>query len=228
MNASNCYSYAPTSRRSGHAHAAHAADRSGPGCIAHRPCAHAFLVSPTTGRRLVRAKTTIRDAGIQFEIPQERELPQRLEAVLEAIYPAIGIGWDDMPGVDQRGRDLAEQVIWLARVLMELMPGETEVRSLLALMLHCHARRRAGGGRTDATFLSRSRTLRQWSPPLIGEAEGHLAEGSRHGRCGRFQLEATTQSVHAERAQRPNQVGCDRAVLRTARPHVPDARTRAG
>jgi RNA polymerase sigma-70 factor (ECF subfamily) len=65
--------------------------------------------------------------------------------VLEAIYPAIGIGWDDMAGVDQRGRDLAEQAIWLARVLMELMPGETEVRSLLALMLHCQARRRGEG-----------------------------------------------------------------------------------
>ena len=80
--------------------------------------AHAFLVSPTTmGQRLVRAKTKIRDAGIQFEVPQERELPQRLDAVLEAIYAAFGIGWDDMAGVDQRGRDLAEEAIWLARVL---------------------------------------------------------------------------------------------------------------
>ena len=76
--------------------------------------AHAFLVSPTTmGQRLVRAKTKIRDGGIQFEVPQERELPQRLDAVLEAIYAAFGIGWDDMAGVDQtrpgsgRGSDLA-------------------------------------------------------------------------------------------------------------------------
>jgi RNA polymerase sigma-70 factor, ECF subfamily len=87
--------------------------------------AHAFLVSPTTmGQRLVRAKTKIRDAGIQFEVPQERELPQRLDAVLEAIYAAFGIGWDDMAGVDQRGRDLAEEAIWLARVLLQLMPGK--------------------------------------------------------------------------------------------------------
>ena len=76
--------------------------------------AHAFLVSPKTmGQRLVRAKTKIRDGGIQFEVPQERELPQRLDAVLEAIYAAFGIGWDDMAGVDQRGRDLAEEAIWL-------------------------------------------------------------------------------------------------------------------
>ncbi len=105
--------------------------------------AHAFLVSPKTmGQRLVRAKTKIRDGGIRFEVPQERELPQRLDAVLEAIYAAFGIGWDDMAGVDQRGRELAEEAIWLARVLLQLMPNEAEVRGLLALMLHCEARRR--------------------------------------------------------------------------------------
>jgi RNA polymerase sigma-70 factor (ECF subfamily) len=109
--------------------------------------AHAFLVSPTTmGQRLVRAKTKIRDGGIQFEVPQERELPQRLDAVLEAIYAAFGIGWDDMAGVDQRGRDLAEEAIWLARVLLQLMSAEAEIRGLLALMLHCEARRAARRG----------------------------------------------------------------------------------
>src|SRR3974390_2249648 len=104
--------------------------------------AHAFLVPPKTmGQRLFRAKTKIRDGGIQFEIPQERELPGRLDAVLEAIYAAFGISWDDMFGIDQRGRDLAEEAIWLARVLLQLMPSEAEVQGLLALMLHCEARR---------------------------------------------------------------------------------------
>ncbi len=134
----------PPGDRSGHAHAAHAADRSGPGCGAHRPCLSGF--TDTMGQRLVRAKTKIRDGGIQFEVPQERELPQRLDAVLEAIYAAFGIGWDDMAGIDQRGRDLAEEAIWLARVLLQLMPGEAEVRGLLALMLHCEARRQARRG----------------------------------------------------------------------------------
>src|SRR6202041_3839165 len=109
--------------------------------------AHAFLISPTTmGQRLVRAKTKIRDGGIQFEVPQERELPQRLDAVLEAIYAAFGIGWDDMAGVDQSGRELAEEAIWLGRVLLQLMPREAEVHGLLALMLHCEARRPARRG----------------------------------------------------------------------------------
>jgi RNA polymerase sigma-70 factor (ECF subfamily) len=164
--------------------------------------AGAFLLSPATmGQRLVRAKTKIRDAGIQFEIPQDRELPQRLDAVLEAIYAAFGIGWDDMAGVDQRGRDLAEEAIWLARVLLQLMPGKAEIQGLLALMLHCEARRAARRG-PDGRFVPLSeQDAKLWSVPLIKEAERHLAEASSHGRTGRFQLEAAIQSVHAGRAR---------------------------
>src|SRR5262245_18668669 len=70
----------------------------------------AFLVAPKTmGQRLVRAKTKIRDGGIRFEVPESRQLPQRLEAVLEAIYAAFGIGWNDLAGADQHGRGLAEE-----------------------------------------------------------------------------------------------------------------------
>ena len=164
--------------------------------------AHAFLISPTTmGQRLVRAKTKIRDGGIRFEVPQERELPQRLDAVLEAIYAAFGIGWDDMAGVDQRGRDLAEEAIWLARVLLQLMPGQAEVHGLLALMLHCEARRAARRA-TDGRYVPLSeQDCQKWSLPLMEEAERHLDEASSRGRAGRFQLEAAIQSVHAERAR---------------------------
>jgi predicted RNA polymerase sigma factor len=164
--------------------------------------AHAFLISPTTmGQRLVRAKTKIRDGGIQFEIPQERELPQRLDAVLEAIYAAFGIGWDGMAGVDQRGQDLSEEAIWLGRVLLELMPGEAEVRGLLALMLHCEARWQARRGPDGRYVPLLEQDSQQWSLPLIEEAERHLAEASSRGHTGRFQLEAAIQSIHAERAR---------------------------
>jgi RNA polymerase sigma-70 factor (ECF subfamily) len=164
--------------------------------------AQAFLVSPTTmGQRLVRAKTKIRAGGIQFEVPQEHELPQRLDAVLEAIYAAFGIGWDDMAGVDQSGRELADEAIWLARVLLQLMPGDAEVRGLLALMLHCEARRQARRA-PDGRFIPLlEQDTKLWSQPLIAEAERHLAEASRLARTGRFQLEAAIQSVHAERAR---------------------------
>jgi predicted RNA polymerase sigma factor len=164
--------------------------------------AQAFLIAPKTmGQRLFRAKTKIRSGGIPFEIPQERDLPERLDAVLEAIYAAFGIGWDDMAGADQRGRDLAEEAMWLARVLLQLMPGEAEVQGLLALTLHCEARRPARRG-PDGRYIPLSeQDPNRWSVPLIEEAERHLSEAFTPGRSGRFQLEAAIQSVHAERAR---------------------------
>jgi RNA polymerase sigma-70 factor (ECF subfamily) len=106
-----------------------------------------------------------------------------------------------MAGVDQRGRDLAEEAIWLARVLLQLMPGEAEVRGLLALMLHCEARRAARRGPDGRYTPLSEQDSQQWSLPLIEEAELHLAEASSRSRTGRFQLEAAIQSVHAERAR---------------------------
>ena len=164
--------------------------------------AGAFLVSPKTmGQRLVRAKTKIRDGGIRFEVPEPRLLPQRLEAVLEAIYAAFGIGWDSMAGADERGRGLAEEAIWLARVLLELIPGEPEVQGLLALMLHCEARRGARRDRDGRYVPLSEQDPKLWAHALLEEAERHLAQASKSGRPGRFQLEAAIQSVHAERAR---------------------------
>src|SRR5712692_9028928 len=164
--------------------------------------AHAFLVSPTTmGQRLVRAKTKIRDGGIRFEVPQRRALRRRLDAVLEAINAAFGIGWDDMAGADQHGRGLAEEAIWLARVLLEQMPGEAEVQGLLALMPHCEARRAARRDQDGRYVPLSEQDPKLWSLPLVEEAERYLAEASKYGRPGRFQLEAAIQSVHAERAR---------------------------
>lgn len=162
----------------------------------------AFLVSPATmGQRLVRAKTKIREAGIAFEVPQARELPARLEAVLAAIYAAYGSGWEDAAGVDPRARGLADEAIWLARVLRARMPDEPEVRGLLALVLHCEARRparRAADGRF-VPLLEQDPGL--WDAAMTAEAEAELAEAAPRARLGRFQLEAAIQSVHAERAR---------------------------
>ena len=108
--------------------------------------AQAFLVSPTTmSQRLVRAKTKIRDAGIAFEVPEDGELPPRLDAVFEAIYAAYGSGWEDAAGADPRRSRLADEAIRLARMLVQLTPSEPEARGLLALMLHCEARRALDG-----------------------------------------------------------------------------------
>lgn len=164
--------------------------------------AGAFLVSPKTmGQRLVRAKTKVRDAGIRFEIPQEDELPQRLDAVLEAIYAAFGIGWDGLAGADQQGKDLAEEAIWLARVLMHLMSNEPEVRGLLALMLYCEARRAARRDSKGRYVSLSEQDPSHWSPVLNEEAERHLATAFQQRKTGRFQFEAAIQSVHAGRAR---------------------------
>ncbi len=164
--------------------------------------AQAFLVSPATmGQRLVRAKRKIREAGIPFQVPPARELPQRLEAVLEAIYGGFGLGRDAAAGADAHRRDLAQEAIWLARVVRECMPDEPEVRGLLALLLFCDARREAGTS-PDGRYVPLSeQEPATWSEPIIREAEAELAEASRFERIGRFQLEAAIQSVHADRAR---------------------------
>jgi RNA polymerase sigma-70 factor (ECF subfamily) len=162
----------------------------------------AFLVSPKTmGQRLARAKTKIRRARIAFEIPAADQIPQRLEAVLNAIYAAYGSSWEDAAGRDQHAMGLAEEAIWLARVLRDAIPDEPEVRGLLALLLHCEARRPARRG-ADGRFIPLSeQDPHLWLAPLIDEAERELAAASVHAQPGRFQIEAAIQSVHAERAR---------------------------
>ncbi|MFW6078378.1 MAG: RNA polymerase sigma factor [Gemmatimonadota bacterium] len=164
--------------------------------------AQAFLVAPATmGQRLVRAKRKIRDAGIPFQLPAQHELPARLDAVLEAIYGAYGLGRDEAAGADTGGRDLMDEAIWLARVIRERMPEQPEVRGLLALMLFCHSRREARSS-SDGRYVPLSdQDPATWSSSMIQEAEAELAEAARSGRIGRFQLEAAIQSVHADRAR---------------------------
>ena len=162
--------------------------------------AAAFVVpAATMGQRLVRVKTKIRDAGIGFEVPETRELPLRLGPVLEAIYAAYGSGWDDVAGADTRRQGLAEEAIWLGRLVARLVPDEPEAHGLLALMLHCEARR---GARRDAAggYVPLSeQDPTGWSWPAIEEAERILLAAARAGKPGRFQLEAAVQSAHAQR-----------------------------
>jgi len=163
--------------------------------------ASAFLLAPAAmGQRLVRTKAKIRDVGVGFEVPEPQELPQRLESVLDAIYAAYGSGWDDVTGADPRRRGLADEAIWLGRLVTKLLPDEPEAGGLLALMLHCEARcaaRRDAAGRYVP--LSRQETA-LWSRSMIEEAEEILAAAAQRKKLGRFQLEAAVQSAHAQRA----------------------------
>ena len=104
--------------------------------------AAAFLIPPATmGQRLVRAKTRINDAGIPFRVPEQEELPERLEAVLDAIYAAYTKGWSEVG--DDGVPEIADEAIWLGRLVVSLLPDEPEAKGMLALMLYAEARRAA-------------------------------------------------------------------------------------
>jgi RNA polymerase sigma-70 factor (ECF subfamily) len=162
--------------------------------------ASAFLVSPATmGQRLVRAKSKIRQAGIPFRLPERADLRERLAAVLGAIYAAFSEGWSDPAGTEIRRRNLAEEAIWLGRLVASLLPEEPEALGLLALMLHAEARRGARrNGRGEYVPLA-DQDPQAWSTPLIEEAEALLFQASRMGAVGRYQLEAAVQSAHVVR-----------------------------
>lgn len=159
--------------------------------------AAAFLVPASTmGQRLVRAKAKIRDAGVPFAIPEASELPERVQSVLEAIYAAFGSGWDDIAvdGPDRAG-SLAEEAIWLGRVLTRLMPDEPEALGLLALMLHSEARRPARRDTSGRYVPFSEQETSLWQAAMIAEAEATLRRAAAMHRPGRFQLEAAIQSA---------------------------------
>lgn len=160
----------------------------------------AFLVAPATmGQRLVRAKAKIRDAALRFELPSAEDMPDRLEDVLAAVYAAYGTSWDAVPGADTGQHDLAEEALFLGRLLVALLPNEPEPQGLLALMLYCEARRPARRA-ADGSFVPLSRQdASLWKRDMIVEAEAHLTAASGHRIFGRYQCEAAIQSVHIQR-----------------------------
>jgi RNA polymerase sigma-70 factor (ECF subfamily) len=168
--------------------------------------ASAFLTSPDAmSKRLVRAKSKIRDAQIPFCVPARAELADRLDAVLDAIYAAYSEGWTDPTATDAARRELAEEAIFLARLVAELMPREPEALGLLSLLLHTEARRRARRAiRKERTQQQEFVPLAeqdpaQWNVDLIDEAESLLHQASALGSLGRFQLQAALQSAHVYR-----------------------------
>jgi RNA polymerase sigma-70 factor, ECF subfamily len=162
--------------------------------------ASAFLVSPTTmGQRLVRAKAKIKQAGIPFRIPERAELAERLAAVLEAIYAVFAEGWTDPAGTETRRRNLAEEGIWLGRLVVRLLPNEAEALGLLALILHAEARRTARRDSSGDYVPLAEQEPALWDNVMIDQAEALLSRASRYGVIGRYQLEAAIQSAHVVR-----------------------------
>lgn len=163
--------------------------------------ASAFLVSPASmAQRLVRAKSKIRQAGIPLRVPERADLRQRLDSVLEAIYAAYAEGWSDPGGTEIHRRNLAEEGIWLGRLVVSLLPDEPEALGLLALMLYLEARRGARRGADGGYVPLAEQDTALWNEPLIAEAETLLRRASvAGGAIGRYQLEAAVQSAHVVR-----------------------------
>ena len=156
--------------------------------------ARAFLVpEPTMAKRLVRAKSKIKAAGIPFRVPAAHLLPDRLAAVLAVVYLIFNEGYGG------RG-DLAAEAIRLGRALAELMPDEPEVHGLLALMLMNDARRDARFA-DGAVVLLRDQDRSLWDDDEIAAGRAALARGLALGGREPYVLQAAIASLHLDEPQ---------------------------
>lgn len=159
--------------------------------------ARSFLVTPKTmAQRLVRGKAKIRQAGIPYELPAARDLPERLESVLQVIYLVFNEGHKTRDRVSDATPDLRQEAIRLGYLVVELLP-DPEALGLVALML-LHEARRASRWSTDGDIvLLQHQDRQQWDPTLIAEAQTLLGRAFASGEVGSYVLEAGIAAEHA-------------------------------
>lgn len=165
--------------------------------------ASAFLVSPTAmAQRLVRAKNKIAQQGIRFEEPEAKDLPDRIHAVLEAIYAAYSLGRDGT-GADGVGAlatgEMVNEALYLADLSASLLTQSAEAKGLLALMLLCEARRPDRLGPQGAFVPLHQQDSSTWDTTMIKQADHLLNQAAALRQPGPFQLEAAIQAAHCER-----------------------------
>jgi RNA polymerase sigma-70 factor (ECF subfamily) len=161
--------------------------------------AQAFLVSETTmAARVTRAKKKISAARIAYRVPDEHELPDRLDAVLTVVHLLFTTGHTAPSGDTLVRADLVDRALGLARMLHQLMPDEREVRGLLALMVVTDARRATRTGADGRLLLLDEQDRSLWDQAAIAEGGRLVVESLRGGSPGRFGLQAAIATVHAE------------------------------
>jgi RNA polymerase sigma-70 factor (ECF subfamily) len=160
--------------------------------------AAAFLVpEPTMAQRLVRAKRKIRQAGIRFGVPAPDERAARLDAVLRVAYLVFTQGHLATGGSALVRGELCDQAIRLARALVALLPGEPEVKGLLALLLLTDARRNARTDPAGELVLLDDQDRAAWDHAMIAEGEALLTQALAAGRPGPYQLHAAIAACHS-------------------------------
>jgi RNA polymerase sigma-70 factor (ECF subfamily) len=172
--------------------------------------ARAFLTKPATvAQRIVRAKVKIRDARIPYEVPSEKELPDRLDAVLRVVYLVFNEGYSASSGGSLTRHDLSSEAIRLGRLLIELLP-EPEAVGLLALMLLHDSRRATRTSPTGDLILLENQDRALWNRDQITEGVSLVAQTLSSGQVGPYTIQAAIATAHA---QAPNSATTDWAQI---------------
>jgi len=160
--------------------------------------ARAFLTKPATvAQRIVRAKAKIHDARIPYVVPSEKDLPDRLDAVLRVVYLVFNEGYSASSGELLTRHDLSGEAIRLGRLLIELLP-EPEAAGLLALMLLHDSRRAARTSPTGDLILLEDQDRSLWNRDQITEGVSLVDRALRSGPVGPYTIQAAIGAVHAQ------------------------------
>jgi RNA polymerase sigma factor (sigma-70 family) len=160
--------------------------------------ARAFLVAePAMAARITRAKKKIAVARIPYRVPRHAELPERLRPVLNVVHLLFTAGHTAPSGPSLVRADLVERAMDLARMLRELMPDETEVRGLYALLLVTDARRATRTDEHGRLVRLEDQDRSRWDRAALAEAEALITGCLRTARPGRYVLQAAIASVYA-------------------------------
>src|ERR1700722_9821535 len=160
--------------------------------------AHAFLTSKATmAQRIVRGKAKIRDEQIPYVVPSLADLPERLDAVLSAIYLVFKEGYAASQGGSLLRVDLTAEAIRLGRLLLELLP-DPEAKGPLALMLLHESRREARASKDGKIILLEEQDRSRWDYQMISEGTALVEQALRSRRFGAYTLQAAISAIHAQ------------------------------